>query len=142
MSIIDRSHSDASRKPIRPRAFLTVSDLPGLMSRPSVRGADRPLIQFVMDWRWRTKDRMNMVADPPPPDTDEVTAAKIAAVVHALCDRDGFKIPAWVGEHRLTHDVALFDVRMDSPYGQWVRQQAPAVCAQHRVYFEADMLNA
>ena len=97
---------------------------------------------FVMDWRWRTKDRMNMVADPPPPDTDEVIAAKIAAVVHALCDRDGFKIPAWVGEHRLTHDVALFDVRMNSPYGQWVRQQAPAACAQHRVYFEADMLNA
>ena len=62
---------------------LTVPALAAEMLDPSWRHSDRPLVQFVMDWR-RFPDQRDMVlAEAPPADTDAVVAAKIAAVLHA-----------------------------------------------------------
>jgi len=77
-----------------------------------------------------------MMAGGLPAGTDTVIAAKVAAVVHALCQRDGHPIPAWVHSARSPNDVALVpDVDLQSPYGQRLLQHAPAVCGYHRVWF-------
>ena len=57
-----------------------------------------------------------MLASWLPQDTDPVTAAKIAAVVHALCQRDGHPLPKWGDSARSPADVALVpEVDQGSP---------------------------
>lgn len=112
------------------------------MLDPSWRHSDRPLVQFVMDWR-RFPDQRDMVlAEAPPSDTDAVVAAKIAAVLHALCERDGLTAPRWVHRHRLDPGIALFGAHLHTPYGQRLRRGAPSACAEHGVWFDAELLNA
>ena len=77
-----------------------------------------------------------MLAGGLPEGAGAVTEAKIAAVVHALCQRDGHPLPEWVLSARCPVDVALVpDVDLESPYGQRLRKNAPGVCRFHRVYF-------
>ena len=77
-----------------------------------------------------------MLAGGLPEGTDATAAARIAAVVHALCERDGHPLPHWVPSARSPAEVALVpDVDLDSPYGQRLRRTAPGVCRYHRVYF-------
>lgn len=121
---------------------LTVPALAAEMLDPSWRHADRPLVQFVMDWRRFPEQRPRMVAEEPPAGTDEVVAAKMATVLHALCARDGLTAPGWVHQHRLDPGIALFGVPLDSPFGDTISRRAPRVCAEHGVWFGADMLDA
>ena len=77
-----------------------------------------------------------MLAGGLPEGTDATVAAKIAAVVHALCQRDGHPLPQWAVEACSPVAVALVpDVDLESPYGQRLRDSAPGVCHYHRVYF-------
>ncbi|MYB03880.1 MAG: hypothetical protein F4Y13_06745 [Acidimicrobiaceae bacterium] len=103
---------------------------------------DRPLVQFVMDWRRYPEQRGAVLAAVPPPDTSELVAAKIASVVHALCDRDGVAVPVWVHLCRAEPETALFGVRLRSGFGEVVRRRSPRVCAAHGVFFGADLLDA
>ena len=103
---------------------------------------DRALVQFVMDWRRYPEQREAVVASPLPAGTDEVVAAKMAAVVHALCDRDGVTVPAWVSGCRVAVEIALFGAFVDTPFGRRIRRSAPRVCADHGVWFSADLLDA
>lgn len=103
---------------------------------------DRPLVQFVMDWRRYPEQRDAVLALPPPEATSEVVAAKMATVVHALCDRDAVAAPEWVHRCRLDPGIALFGVRLDSGFGDVVRKRSPDVCAAHGVFFGADLLEA
>ena len=80
---------------------LTVPALAAEMVDPSWRHADRPLVQFVMDWRRFPDQRRRVLAEEPPTGTDHVVAAKMAAVLHALCERDGLSAPGWVHRHCL-----------------------------------------
>ena len=121
---------------------MTVPVLAEEMLDPSWRDADRPLIQFIMDWRRFPDQRQQVLAEAPSADTDEVIAAKMATVVHALCERDGLAAPAWVHRHRLVPGIGLFGVPLDSPFGHTIRQRAPRICAEHGVWFGADMLDA
>ena len=121
---------------------MTVPRLAAEMLDPSWRHSDRPLVQFVMDWRRFPEQRPQVLAVEPPAGTDEVTAAKMATVVHALCERDGLPVPEWVHRHRLVAGVGLFGVPLDSPFGTTIRRRAPRVCAEHGVWFGADMLDA
>ena len=74
--------------------------------------------------------------------TCKVVAAKIAAVVHALCDRDGIAVPEWVYRCRLDPEIILWNVPFDSAFATRVRASAPRVCAAHGVWFSADLLDA
>lgn len=121
---------------------LTVPALAAEMLDPSWRHADRPLVQFVMDWRRFPDQRPIMLAEDPPAGIDRVIAAKMAAVLHALCERDGLTAPGWVHRHRLDPGIGLFGVPLDSPFGDTIRRRAPRVCAAHGVWFGADMLDA
>lgn len=103
---------------------------------------DRALVQFVMDWRRFPEQRETVVATALPAGTDEVVAAKMAAVVHALCDRDGVAVPAWVHGCRLDVEIALFGAFVDTAFGHRIRRSAPPMCANHGVWFSADLLDA
>ena len=125
--------------PLFARPYIVLGELPAAMAEPGGRGAHYwPVIQLIKDWNNQPDARERMLAGGLPAGTDATTAAKIAAVVHALCERDGHTLPAWVTQARAPVEVALVpEVDLDSPFGQRVRMAAPAVCEYHRVYFAA-----
>ena len=66
---------------------------------------------------------------------------RIAAVVHALCDRDGVDVPDWVWKHRSARSIGLVaSLDPESRYGRAVLVDAPDACAYHRVWFDHSMI--
>ena len=127
----------------KPRSTaMTVKRLASELVDPTWSDADRPMVQFVMDWRRYPEQRDAVLATPPPAGASEMVVAKIAAVVHALCDRDNMRVPEWVHGCRVEPDTALFGVPLNSRFGDVVRRRAPLVCAAHGVWFGADLLDA
>ena len=116
---------------------MVVGELPGAMAVPGGRGAGYwPVVQLIKDWNNQPESREPMLAGGLPGGASAVAAAKIAAVVHALCQRDGHPLPEWVLSARSPVDVTLVpDVDLESPYGQRLQRNAPGVCRFHRVYF-------
>ena len=123
--------------PLRSRPYVVVSELPAAMAVPGGRGAGYwPVVQLIKDWNNQPESRELMLAGGLREGVAAVTAAKIAAVVHGLCQRDGHPLAGWVLSARSPVDVALVpDVDLASPYGQRLREHAPGVCGFHRVYF-------
>ena len=67
--------------------------------------------------------------------------ARIAAVVHAMCDRDGVAVPEWVSRHRARRPIGIVaSLDPDSRYGQAVLADAPEACAEHGVWFDQTMI--
>ena len=62
-------------------------------------------------------------------------------MVHFLCLHDHIAVPAWTQGHRADPEVMLFDIPLDSRYGQRMQQAAPAVCAAYGVYFTWSLLD-
>jgi len=62
--------------------------------------------------------------------------ARIAAVVHALCDRDGIDVPAWVWQHRSRRNIGMNATRRRVSALWTEHSNAPAACAYHRVWFD------
>ena len=118
-----------------------VTQLAALMAEPCARGHFRPLIQFVKDWNYWVESRAEMLDGPPPAGTDPFHAASIAAVVHALVARDGVEVPAWVHQYRAEPARLISGHATTTNFGRLVVAEAPQVCAQHGVYFEADLLD-
>lgn len=134
----------AEEIPVRARPYLLVAELPTFMADLDSRREYRPLFQFIKDWNSQEAvNRATMITDPPPVDADATTAAKIAAVVHALCDRDHHPVPGWVRGLRAPYDTALVSAvgDLDSGYGLVVREESPLACSHHRVWFPADTLD-
>lgn len=77
-----------------------------------------------------------MIRDEPEgPDAEDI--CRIAAVVHALCDRDGVRIPDWVWEH--TSAIPLAWDRSCVMRGFIWEQtvaNAPPACEYHNVWFD------
>ncbi len=123
--------------PLLARPYIVVGEIPAALAIPGGRGAGYwPLAQLVKDWNNQPESRVQMLAGGLPGDTDATTAAKVAVVVHALCQRDSHPIPSWVLSARSPTEVALVpDVDLESPYGRRLRDNAPGVCRYHRVYF-------
>ena len=68
---------------------------------------------------------------------------RLAAVVHALCERDGVDPPAWVWKHRAFRPIAVTDaVSLSTAYGKLLKIDAPDACAYHRVWFSHAMLES
>ena len=116
-----------------------VTQLPALMVGRSGRDRARTLIQFIKDWNYWAASRPEML-DGSPPSGDPFDLACIAAVVHALAARDGVAVPEWVHRYRADPPRLFTGLAADSDFGRLVVAAAPAVCAQHGVYFEAEML--
>ena len=119
----------------------TVSQLAALMAEPCRRGVARPLVQFIKDWNYWVDLRSEMLDGSPPADADPFHAAAIAAVVHALTGRDGVEVPAWVHGRRAEAERLISGHSTRTKFARLVMAEAPATCAQHGVYFEADLLD-
>ncbi len=67
--------------------------------------------------------------------------ARIAAVVHALCDRDDVDVPDWVWKHRSRRPIGV-PVSLDptTRWGRTIVADAPDACAYHRVWFDHSMI--
>ena len=61
---------------------------------------------------------------------------RIAAVVHALCDRDGVPVPDWVWQHRSRRDIHMTASRRRVSSLWTEHSDAPEACAYHRVWFD------
>ena len=86
---------------------VTAADVPRWMARNDGRGRIVELVQLCKDWARLPGPREAMIAEPPRrwrwyhrfgPRRHDL--ARIAAVIHALCDRDGHAVPGWVHQHR------------------------------------------
>ena len=122
--------------PLLARRYVVVGELPALMAIPGRGAGYLPVVQLIKDWNNQPESRELMLAGGLPAGTDPTAAAKVAAVVHALCQRDTHPLPKWVPAARSPVDVALVpDVDLESSYGQRLRLDAPGVCRYHRVYF-------
>ena len=128
---------------------LTAADLPRMLAAADRRGQIVPLVQFAKDWAHTGSPAVRdaMICRPPRPHrrllstfrSRRADLPRIAAVVHAVCDRDDHPVPDWVLWHRAPSDVALSGPRPlgDSGWDAHLRSVAPAVCAYHRVWFDA-----
>ena len=123
------------------RRCMLLEEIPAEMDAPGRGAGHLPIMQFIKDWNNQPESRARMLADALPAGTDTGTAAKIAAVVHALCERDAHPLPGWIDAAVASEDVALVGaVDLATPYGQDVRAGAPAPCRHHRVYFSTKTL--
>lgn len=124
-----------------PRRHALVRGLPTAMARPGRGAGYLPVIQLIMDWNNEPGLRSSMIDEGPAADTDPVTAAKIAVVVHALCDRDDHPIPEWVMRARSPFETTLVPgINLQSWFGRRMRASAPEACHYHRVYFSVENL--
>ena len=141
MSVVEADvvpvHGTGAREPPAARTDVVVGEIPAALATSRGRGAGYgPLMQLIKDWNNCPESRELMLAGGLPANTDAVSVAKIAAVVHALCQRDGHLLPSWVLSARSPVKVALVPVvDLESPFGQRLRSNAPGVCHFHRVYF-------
>ena len=123
---------------------VVAADLPACMARNDGRGRIVELVQLCKNWAHWPDRREAMIAVPPKRlrwwhrwTPRRYDLARIAAVVHALCDRDGVDIPDWVWEHRADQPLT-FQGREASP-SQWqtyLQGIAPPACAYHNVWFD------
>lgn len=94
----------ASYGEVRSYRRVRAADLPPIMA-PGLPRPHVPLTLLVKEWDYFPDDRAAMIEDEPAgPDPDDL--CRIAAVVHALCDRDGVPIPDWVWKHRSKVPIA------------------------------------
>jgi len=115
------------------------ADLPQAMAEPGKR-EHVPLTFFVREWDAWPDERSAMIADAPTGE-DAADLCRIAAVVHALCDRDGVPVPAWVFDHRSEVDIAWGRHSvMEGFIWEQTIADAPAACAYHRVWFDREFV--
>ena len=121
---------------------ISVLELPGEMGHPQCQPERfRPVIQFIKDWNASPAQRQEMLCGGAAPEGGlPRDLALVAAVVHGLCIRDGFEVPEWVGSHRLSAPITMSGRPLGTEWGMWVVSQAPPVCSEHGVYFEAETL--
>jgi len=130
--------------------LLRACDLPEWIARDDGRGRIVAVRQFAKDWAASDAlRREQMIADAPRrwrwwhrvgPRRFDI--AKISAVVHGLCDRDGVELPEWVRRHRASRPVPLTDGRLKAtPWTTQLMAQAPSACAAHNVWFDAASLD-
>lgn len=115
MSVVEADvapvHGTGTGEPPAARTYVVVGEIPAALATSRGRGAGYgPLVQFIKDWNNCPESRELMLAGGLPENTDAVAAAKIAAVVHALCQRDGHPLPPWVWSARSPVKVALVPV--------------------------------
>lgn len=105
------------------------------------RGCDRAIVQYIMDWNSRpVSKRAYMLEGTPDPASGILNHAKVASVIHGLCQRDGLELPKWAESCRAPEPYALFGSRLVGHIGRKILDTAPDVCEQHNVWYPGYML--
>ena len=118
---------------LKPRRRMRAADIPEVIALGSLREL-LPYSMLAKEWEWWPADREMMVADRPV--TNTVDMCRIAAVVHALCDRDGVAVPEWVFEYRSPQPLALgSSLVIDGRIWERAVDEAPPACEYHNVWF-------
>ena len=116
------------------------------------RGKYRAILQFIMNWNnWPDHDDRAAMLDGPPPDTlSEDEKARIAAVVHCLCERDSHPLPEWMRKYRANRRGGVRLIS-DRPYrNRWgwasgfnrtIKKRTPRSARHYKVWFDAETLN-
>lgn len=125
-------------KPAADYQPLLARDMIDVMESSESYMATRPLFQFIADWDWLPHRRREMLEGSPPDNSNLFLLSATAAVVHALCDRDGMEPPQWTKNAYLPEESTLSGIPADTPFGQIVKRKAPPACAEHGVYFESE----
>ncbi len=128
-------------KPLAMLQRVCAAQLPAWMAGRG-HGEHVPLMMLVKEWESRPADRDRMVAQEPQGD-DEDDLCRIAAVVHALCERDGVSIPAWVWNHKSGVPIA-WGRSFPTSGGFWDRmvKNAPPACQWHNVWFDYQFISS
>lgn len=123
---------------------LRARDLCALIADDDGRGRLVAIRQFCKDWAVAEDSaRREMIADAPRRlrwwhrfTARRFDLRRIAAVVAALCERDGLAAPQWVDASRARRPVTLAEPRFPAnPWNDYVRSEAPQACARHSVWF-------
>ena len=132
--------SDPGARPWR-RVPMTAARAVAEIAAPDARRAHVALVQFVKDWnRSDEVARRDLLEPPTGPNAAYLPTAVVASVAHALVIRDGGSIPAWIDAARAADDITTCGAAVTSPFGRLIVANAPATCAQHRVYFDRELL--
>ena len=121
------------------KVMLRAADLPALMSAPDERGVMTPVVQFVKDWNNSPGDARVTLVQSAPVGSDEKLLATVAAIVHALADRDGIAVPGWVNRH-VVSPMSISGIDLSSDYGKLLVKNTPAVAVDHGVFFDRELL--
>ena len=108
---------------------------------PPVQRPQVALVQFVKDWNRSDGAARCAMLVPPGPGVSDRALAVVASVAHALVERDGGPVPAWIAGARAGKDVTTCGASVTSPFGRRIVEKSPPTCAQHRVYFDKELLD-
>ena len=122
------------------RVPMTAAHAVALLDTPGVRRPQVAWVQFVKDWNSSDGAARRALLEAPGPGASDQAIAVVASVAHALVDRDGGAVPAWVSAARASEDMTTCGAPVTSPFGRRIVENAPATCAQHRVYFDRELL--
>lgn len=125
----------ASTEPeVEPRRRMRAADVPEVLTWDSQR-THLGYSMLIKEWHWWPADRRAMIADPPVCDNHD-DLCRIAAVVHALCDKDKVPVPDWVFDYRSAQPLAMLP-RLPTAGVAWERVVAEAcdACEVHNVWF-------
>lgn len=125
----------------RRRAPMTAARAVVAFDVPRVQRPHVALAQFVQDWNRSSGPARRALLEPPGPDGSARALAAVAAVAHALLDRDGGAVPTWVAAARASEEVTTCGAAVTSPFGRRIVEKSPRTCAQHRVYFDGALLD-
>jgi len=121
------------------KGLLTAEDLPALMCDPDQRGVMTPVAQFIKDWNNSSASARGALIRKAPVNSDKKLLAAVAAVVHALAERDDVAVPGWVASH-VVSPMSISGVDLSSDYGKLLVENAPTAAAAHGVYFDRELL--
>ena len=115
--------------------------LPAVMAEGGSR-EHVPLTLLVKEWDDFPEEREEMIAEEPA-GGDLGDICRVAAVVHALCDRDGVSIPDWVWRHRSPVPIAWGrSVPMTGFIWEQTIANAPPACEHHNVWFDYQFISS
>lgn len=124
--------------PLFHKAYMSAGEIAEACENRRDSYTARQLYQFIADWNSRPQNRAAMLKGGPSSRNTVFQRAAIAAVLHALCDRDRFPLPTWASHEKHPTEITLDGIEIsDRGFGNLVKQESPRVCSKHNVFFEA-----
>ncbi len=102
---------------------------------------NRLLLQFIKCWNTWPQHREEMLVTSVPLRGDPFDIAATCAVVHTLCERDGFDIPPWVEDTGISPPKTISGRDINNSFTRYVVSRSPESCKVYGVFFERETLD-